>query len=364
MSSEPVINILVRMPNWLGDCVMAMPALRHLSESMPGARIFLAGREQFRQLFRDQAGVAGFVQAPSSGFGQLMKGMSDTRRSVRDAGLPAIDLGLLFTNSLSTAAWMWRTGATHRVGYDLDCRRFFLTHPVPCGGLETSWHFVRYYLWLATFAESILREAEAVSPRQVEPLADYMLPALRVGEESREAAAALLRECGLEGRYAVIAPASAYGPVKDWPAEHYRELVKTINRDYKLPVAVTGGGGQAEICQSIADGQKAAVNLAGRTSLDQFAGLLADAALFVGGDSGGAHVAGALRVPTVVIFGITNPTRTRPGGTRVRHIGDGEDRDVKLSTPSAREKARKALEAIAPDRVAAAAGEAMQHDQR
>lgn len=352
------------MPNWLGDCVMAMPALRHLAESIPEARIFLAGREPFRRLFSDQAGVSGFVQAPSSGFGQLMKGMSDTKRYVADAGLPAIDLGLLFTNSLSTAAWMWRTGATHRVGYDLDCRRFFLTHPVPCGGLETSWHFVRYYLWLATFSESILRESETVRPRQVEPLADYMLPALSVGEESRESAASLLRECGVEGPYAVIAPASAYGPVKDWPPEHYRELVKILNHDFKLPVAVTGGGGQADVCRAIAADQKAAVNLAGRTSLDQFAGLLAGADLFVGGDSGGAHVAGALCVPTVVIFGITNPTRTRPGGTRVRHIGEGESRDVKLSTPSAREKAREALAAIAPDRVAAEAGEAMRHDQR
>ncbi|MDR1744446.1 MAG: glycosyltransferase family 9 protein, partial [Planctomycetota bacterium] len=278
------------MPNWLGDCVMAMPALRRLAESMPRARIFLAGREQFSRFFRDQEGVSGFVPAPSSGFGRLIKGMSGTKRAAREAGLPAVDLGILFTNSLSTAAWMWRIGARRRLGYDLDCRRFFLTHPVPCGEAERSWHFVQYYLWLAMIAPSVLHESGTTPSAPVECLP----PSIRVGDASREAALALLRERGFAGRqYAVIAPASAYGPVKDWPPDHYRELVKSVNRDAGLPVVVTGGADQADVCQAIADGQKAAVNLAGKTRLDEFAGLLAGASLFVGGDSGGAHAAGA-----------------------------------------------------------------------
>lgn len=348
-------NILVRMPNWLGDCVMAMPALRHLSETLPRASIYLAGRENFRGLFLAQPGVAGFVPAPASGFGKLVKAMSDTRRIVRDGGVgdAAVDLGLLLTNSISTAAWMWRCRAKVRIGYNRDGRRLFLTHPVPCGGVESAWHFVRYYLWLAKVAEGVAEESEGVASRQVQPLADYMTPTIAVAEAARQAAVGMLRSTGIDGAYAVIAPASAYGAVKDWPPAHYRALVGMINR-MGLPVVVTGASGQAATCQAIADGQRAAVNLAGKTTMDQFAGLLAEAALFVGGDSGGAHVAGALGIPTVVIFGITNPSRTRAGGPRVVALGKGEDKDVKLSTPEAREAAMRALAAITPDMVMAA----------
>ena len=357
--SSKTIDILVRMPNWLGDCVMAMPALRHLAETLPGSRIFLAGRRGFAELFSAQSGVAGFIEAPESGVGKLLKSMSDTRRIIRESGIPeGVDLGLLFTNSLSTAAWMWRSGARTRIGYDLDCRRFFLSHPVPCGGVEQSWHFVRYYLWLVKFAESVLSETGDIRTRQLEPLAEYMTPSLAVSEAMRDGAYRMLSEAGIAGDYAVIAPASAYGPVKDWPAEHYRALVERISGELSLPVVVTGGAAQRDVCESIVAGRRGVVNLAGRTGLGEFAALLAGSSLFVGGDSGGAHVAAALGVPTVVIFGITNPTRTCPTGKRVRMLGVGEERDVKLSTPKAREEALRALSAIAPSEVFAAACEA------
>ncbi len=350
--SKPV-HILVRMPNWLGDCIMAMPALRHLRETLPTAQLYLSGRRAFAGLFRCQPGVAGFVEAPDSGLGKLIKGMSDTRRIVRESGMSApIDVGLLLTNSLSTAAWMWRTGAEVRIGYDLDCRRFFLTHPVPCGGVEQSWHFIKYYLWLAQTLESILSADEEIPRRQVEPLAAYQYPTLCISDAGREEAAALRQSVGVSGPYAVIAPASAYGPVKDWPPEYYRELVSILNKQYGYSVLITGGRDQADVCQSIADGHAAAFNVAGQTSLDGFAALLADASLFVGGDSGGAHVAAALEIPTIVIFGITNPSRTRPTGLRVATLGEGEDKDIKLNTMEAREAAKLALSSIRPEKVA------------
>ncbi|MCD8139234.1 MAG: glycosyltransferase family 9 protein [Planctomycetaceae bacterium] len=346
-------NLLLRMPNWLGDCVMAMPAVRHLVETLPEARIYLGGREGFRNFFLAQPGVSGFVPAPDSGVGNLVKGMTATRRFLRDGGVPGgIDVGLLLTNSVSTAAWLWRLGANIRIGYNRDCRRLFLTYPVPCGGVESSWHFVRYYLWLAKFAEAVVFENEAATERHTEPLTDYMTPTIRVGDEARREAESLLVQLGVSERYAVFAPASAYGPVKDWPVRHYRDLASALVKQ-GMAVVVTGSAKQADVCAAVTEGIRGAVNLAGQTSLDAFAGLLAGASLFVGGDSGGAHVAGALGVPTVVIFGITNPTRTRAGGRRVVCVGDGEAVDVKLSTPAARKAAQAALEAIEPARVLA-----------
>lgn len=351
-SSTP--SILIRMPNWLGDCVMAMPAVQHLHTIFPDAKIYLAGREQFREFFSAQKGVTAFIPAPASGFGKLLRSMSETRRLVKEVAPSEndIDLGLLFTNSLSTAAWMWRSGTHSRVGYDLDCRRFFLTHPVPCGEVESGWHFVCYYLWLAKCAEAILRgEPGRFSDRCQNPNVEYSAPSVGVSERARSGARALLAQYGITGDYAVIAPASAYGPVKDWLPEHWRALVEIINNEFSIPVVVTGGEGQVEVCEQIASGQKAAVNVAGKTNMDVFAGVLAGAGAFVGGDSGGAHVAGALGIPTVVIFGITNPVRTCPGGRAVRILGGNSDLEIKLSSSEARRKAREVLAAISPEQV-------------
>lgn len=352
MAAKTPLNILVRMPNWLGDCIMALPAMRHLIDALPDAKIYLAGRRQFRDLFTCQPGVAGFVEAPGHGVDKLIKSMFQINRQFREAGLPErFDLGLLFTNSLWTAIWLLGTGAAARVGYNRNWRRFLLTHPVPCGGVESSWHFIRYYMWLAKFAESVLAEADPKSIRQVDSVESLLIPSLAVSEATRAESAALLKEFGIVGQYAVIAPASAYGAVKDWPPEHYRELVGWLNCERGLPVLVSGGAGQADVCTDIARDQQAAWSIAGRTNLTSFAALIAGATLFAGGDSGGAHVAAALGTPTLVIFGITNPTRTSPTGLRVRMIGAGKDTDVKLSTSEAREAARLALAGITPDMV-------------
>lgn len=351
-ASEP--SILIRMPNWLGDCVMAMPAVEYLHNAFPNARIHLAGREQFRELFSAQKGVAGFIPAPQSGFGKLLRSMSETRRIVKDA-IPEnneVDLGLLFTNSLSTAAWMWRAGTRTRVGYDLDCRRFFLTHPVPCGEVEAKWHFVRYYLRLAKFAQAALLNNEGdVSDRFAKPRVEHVAPSVTVSKRAREEAQRLLSGYGVTDDYVVIAPASAYGEVKDWPTGHWLELVGKIREELGLRVVVTGSEGQKEACGNIADGNEGVVNVAGRTDMDVFAGLLAGAGGFVGGDSGGAHVAGALGIPSVVIFGITNPARTSPGGRAVKVLGGEVGGEVKLSTPEARQRARETLLGIRPQTV-------------
>ncbi len=351
-------SLLIRMPNWLGDCVMALPAVAHVAAALPDANIFLAAREQFRPLLSTQPGVAGFLPAPGSGFRRMLRGIVEGKNAAR-AFLPAgrFDAGLLFTNSLSTAFWLWRIGADARIGYNTDGRRIFLTRPIPCGEAEKALHCTVYYRHLARIAEHVLRGSKGDALPALPPLSEPPpLPRLAVSAGSRERARRLLAERGVTGRYALLAPASAYGPVKDWPPAHYRELVKGLNRNHSLPVVVTGAGGQKEVCAAIAAEQDSAVSVAGETDLAAFAGLIAESALFVGGDSGGAHAAGALGIPTIVIFGITNPSRTRPLGEKVLLIGAGENRDVKLSTPEAREAAKKALAAIPPKRVLDAAG--------
>jgi heptosyltransferase-2 len=329
-----------------------------LAETLPDVRIFLSGRRQFRDLFAAQPGVAGFIPAPPSGIASLLRCLASSGNFPPEPGLPGrFDLGLLLTNSFSSAIWMWRIGVGNRIGYDRDCRRLFLTHPVSCGVIEKSWHSIHYYLWLARLAETEAVKSLETERREIASMAEYFSPKLKVGQVERLAAAGMLDQAGLAGRpYAVIAPASAFGQVKDWPPEHYRRLIEGLNRYFSLPVLITGGNNQLHVCAGIAMKQKAAVNLAGKTSIGSFAALLAGAQLFVGGDSGGAHMAAALGVPTLVIFGVTNPYRTCPVGVKVRIFG-GTDCDSDLRSGRNREKAAQILAGILPVQLLAAASD-------
>ncbi len=118
-----------------------------------------------------------------------------------------------------------------------------------------------------------------------------------------------LTELGLQrGAYAVFAPGSEYGPAKRWPAAHYAAAAARLN----LPVVLLGSGKEAELCQSIASTAHNCINLAGKTSLAQAIRALAASKIIVSNDSGLMHVAAALGVPQVAIFGSSSPLHTPP----------------------------------------------------
>jgi heptosyltransferase-2 len=345
------------MPNWLGDAVMALPALRYIRESLPRAGLHLAARPGLFDLLGTQPGVDGVIVSPPSAKPALIRCLVGGRRALPEewAGI-APALGVLFPNSLQSAVWLWRLGARRRVGYALDCRRLFLTDPLVRDGRVEMLHFTRYYLEVAQKAVGI---AAAFSDFAPPPILDrsFLLPRLGAPESGVEEARRLYAEGGGEGGYAVLAPMSAYGPVKDWPKEHYRQLAKALIDIFGLTPVVTGSAGQRDGCAAVLAGLPGGVNLAGRTSLPGFVGLIAGSRLFVGGDSGGAHVAAALCVPTLVIFGVTNPARTKALGPRVRMLGRGEAGAPDLSQAGIRARAEKALRDIAPAEAVAAIGD-------
>lgn len=333
------------MPNWLGDCIMAMPAVCRLMEAMPDEEVYLAARTAFGGVLAAQPGVAGFVPAPESGIWNMARSLA------RPAKGGAFDMGLLLPNSFSSALWLWRMRARMRIGYQTDGRRCLLTHPVPCGPIENQMHFNAYYLWLVHRALHVLGVTRQPPDYDVVQGEENTVPRLAASPAGVLAAESLRSRLGIVGPYAVLAPVSAYGPVKDWPADYYRVLAQHVVQRYGMPVLVTAGAKQTAAAQAIADGLEHVHSVAGQTGLESFLALLRDAALFVGGDSGGAHAASAFGIPTVVIFGITNPIRTRPNGLRTVRIGAGMDKDIPLDTPQAREMARQALSSITPDRV-------------
>lgn len=284
-------RVLVRLPNWLGDALMARPFLAALRTAAPRARITAAGPAALLELL---AGDAAWDEA-------LPWPRSPGAVSAR-AGKP--DAVFVLPPSFSSARIAWSTGAARRVGFSGEFRDALLTQAVrrPARGEA---HLACEYLSLL-----------GGTPRGLPAVAPLRLPAGAQGE-----AAELLGQAGLAGRpLAVLAPGALYGPAKRWPAERFAALADVLaGRGHA--VAVCGGTAERATCDAVAAAcGGAVVVLAGRTSLPVQAALCSRAAAVVSNDSGMAHLAGAVGAATVAIFGSTASAWTAPLGPRVRVV--------------------------------------------
>lgn len=319
---------------------MALPALSALRSAYPAGRLAVACRPQLSACFSADPAVSEVIPCPASG------GLKSLPQLWRDGGTlraRGFDSGVLLTNSFSTALWLWRAAPPLRLGYDRDGRGLLLTDAVPVTDGLAAAHMTDYYLHLA--ARLGANPGPGVPPpgAGTEPV----LPKLHVPKEGHTEAEALLQALKLPGRFALFSPASAYGPVKDWPEERYAETARRLYEDAGLVSLISGSAAQEGICARIAAlAGDAAANVASRTSLAGLMALAARAALFLGGDSGGAHVAAAVGTPTAVIFGITEPSRTRQLGPQVKLLGAGGEFTPDLDNPATRERARAALAAV------------------
>ncbi|MBN2712721.1 MAG: lipopolysaccharide heptosyltransferase II [Planctomycetes bacterium] len=336
-------SIIVRAPNWLGDCVMSLPVFDNLRKRFPRARIIAACRSHLAACYQAHGSVDETIICPQS-----ERGLGGLLALWRDGGKlkeRKIDTGILLTNSFSTAVWLWRSGARERIGFDRDGRGVFLTRKERVTPELAAAHQADYYLHLCGLAGAETKRTQ---------------PVLAVTPRGEKVAGSVIRRLGLtEKEYCLIAPVSAYGPVKDWPAKSFAEVSKKIRVEFGLPVLVTGIKSNFSACAEIADAAGDGVfNIAGETGVDGFLGLIAKAGIFLGNDSGGAHAAAACGVPAVVIFGITEPSRTRPLGEDVFIMGRGGAVTPDLKDKAVRKAAQEALEAISTDEVWEAVQEA------
>jgi len=279
-------RVLVRLPNWLGDALMARPLLLGLRASLPAARISAIGPEPILDLL---AGDGAWDEAHAW---PLRSGALEALRE------PRADAALVLTPSFSSAWFAFRTGAGRRVGFAHEGRSFLLTQAVRRGARGDR-HLSREF-------------AELGASLGIVPCAP--LPALPVSDAGREAAARLL---GLPPGtpYALLAPGASYGPAKRWPPARFAEAGRRMAEEgWKL--FACGGVGEKESCDEVA-AACGAVSLAGRTTLPVMAALCAGARAVVSNDSGMAHLAGAVGAATVAVFGSTSAAWTAPLGARV-----------------------------------------------
>lgn len=294
MDARPAVRqVFVRLPNWLGDALMARPFLAALRARERGAHITVAGPGPLVDLLAgDGAWDASFTWPPGDAAAR-------TWRAVRP------DAAYVLPPSFSSALHAWRAGARERVGFAADGRSPLLTRAVrrPSRG---DLHLAAEYL-------ALLGPPPAGAP----PLP----PPLPAPGGAAEQAAALLRAAALADRpLALVAPGAIYGPAKRWPAGRFAEVARALAAR-GFAVAACGGGADREACEAVAQAAPDAVtSLVGRTSLPVQAALCARAAIVVSNDSGMAHLAAAMGARVVAIFGSTSSAWTAPLGARVRIV--------------------------------------------
>ncbi|MBN1939793.1 MAG: lipopolysaccharide heptosyltransferase II [Candidatus Aminicenantes bacterium] len=288
------MKIIVRTPNWLGDTLMALPAVESLRRHDSGAEVWIAAPPRVRDVFAGpEIGLPLFSGTPGSGANDPLRPASAVRAARFDAGL-------LLTNSFGSAMTLALARVPERWGYNRDGRGILLTRPVPFRRKEEPVHMVRYYLDL------------------VEGLGfSTVPPEIRLSPTSEETALArsLLLAAGLDPArpLVVLHPGAAYGPAKRWPAERFSALARLLQDRRTVEIAVTGTEQDRPLAETVRAGLlRPAADLTGKTTLRGLLAVAAEAAVFVTNDSGPMHLANALRTPVVALFGPTDPAVTAP----------------------------------------------------
>lgn len=298
-------KILVRATNWVGDAVMSLPALRAIRSRFPDAEITVLARPWVADLYARESWCSRILPYTA---GRGLHDMAGKFRAAAELRRERFDCAILLQNAFEAAALVWLARIPVRIGYDRDGRGPLLTRAVkvPKPG-ETPVHQRYYYLELLRRAGLIERVPEVDAIR------------LEGADGAGEAGRPLL-----EGAVVGVSPGAAYGSAKRWLPERFAESAVKLAREFGGGVAVFGTRDERPLCEQvtalIAAQGVAARNFAGDTSLRQFIEMAAACRVFLTNDSGSMHIASALGVPTVAIFGATDHVATGPTGPLARIV--------------------------------------------
>jgi heptosyltransferase-2 len=303
--SEPR-RLAIRSPNWLGDAVMALPATGAVRRAFPDAHITVAAPASVAPLFRDS----------TNGQPDDVLTIADRKQEASALAARGFDTILLLPNSFRSAWAARRAAIPARWGYATAFRRPLLSRAVarPRGRLHQS----QYYLELVRgLGLEALPESPRVQPRR----------------ETAARAEAFAAAQGMAAATVVgFAPGAAYGHAKRWPPSRVADLIVRLTRETGAVCVLFGAAGDRSAGREIESSLPAdvrAVNAIGRTDLRLLAGLVARCAAFVSNDSGAMHLAAALGIPVVAIFGPTDERVTAPLGGPSR---DGRHAEPEILT--------------------------------
>jgi heptosyltransferase-2 len=301
MSTNPS-RLVIRAPNWLGDAVMALPALAAVRAALPQTHITIAAIAPIAPMFEEETSAR-----PD---GVLTIGDRAKESALLASG--EFDAALLLPNSFRSAWDAFRARVAERWGLSGNLRGMLLTRAIarpghvgrPFTGRHAKIHQSAYYLALV--------RGLGFEPRE-------SMPRIAVRPHTAARAEALLSRQAIDPRARIVgfAPGAAYGHAKRWPPSRVAQVIERLVRDHHATGVLVGAAGDRDAGREIESALPAGtrvVNLIGQTDLRQLIGVLARCAAFVSNDSGAMHLAAALGIPVTAIFGPTDERVTAPLG--------------------------------------------------
>jgi heptosyltransferase-2 len=301
MNSTPVYaNILIRVPNWLGDSMMASPVVSVVHKAFPQSRINILSKPNMASFWRGFSEVHEVLV--------IEKGLDGTIGTIREIKKRKFDIALALPTSFSSAFLLFAADIPVRVGWGGEGRDLFLTNVVPAPKPRQK-HLVWEYLELVHRG---LGRPMASSAIQLSFPLDS-----KISQEVKN----LLKSLKVNSKLGLVAlgPGATCGPAKRWPLAYWKRLIPKILKSGKETLLVIGGKEEREYLSDLwkdfpEKDAKRLVSLVGKTDTRVLAGVLDECKLLITNDTGPMHVAAAVGTLTVAIFGSTSPTWTRPFG--------------------------------------------------
>ncbi len=289
-------KILIVPPNWIGDAVLSLPVIDASVKFWPDSELTVLARTGVAEIFAAREPTVQVLeykrQAGIQRLGQLLELGRRLRRL-------HFHLALLLPNSLSSALVVWFAGVPERVGYATDGRGWLLTHRLKSRRKERGLHQGDYYIHLIN----------SLGASQID-----RIPWLRLKPQIVKRALSLLRELGIGKDELLIGvhPGAAYGETKRWFPERFAAALERLQKPGRR-FFIIGGPGEEHLAEQISGKMRhSPINLVGKTTVVEALGLISQCDLFLSNDSGLMHVAAALGVPQVALFGSSDPQKTAP----------------------------------------------------
>lgn len=293
-------KILVRATNWVGDAVMSLPALRALRERYPHAHIAILAKPWVGDLYGREPFCNEVIPYSPKTLGEKWA----VGRSLAKCGF---DMAILLQNAFEAAAIAYAARIPERIGYARDGRGFLLTKAIAVP--EKKEHERFYYLELLKRAGTIEHIPESDAIR------------LDGATAARVAGEARFRAMGMGETIIGVSPGAAYGSAKRWLPERFAEAANRIAKELGAQVAIFGSAAERDVCEQVASAVTVPVHdFAGETTLGEYIDLAAASTVYLTNDSGPMHIASALGLPTVAIFGATDHVTTGPTGPLARVV--------------------------------------------
>jgi lipopolysaccharide heptosyltransferase II len=297
-------KILVKGTNWIGDVFLSLPAVYSLKHIFPNAQIDIAVKRPLGELFS-----VGLGSDVINSVIEYKTGLSGEIDFIKDVRARKYDLGVTFPRSMHSAMMLFAGGIKERVGYAADLRSPLLTRSVPRTDAIRSVHQIEYY-----------RNLVSVLGNPGPPV----IPVLTLKAKDEVKGVDILKAHGISEKVVKVSmgpliginPGAAYGTAKMWYPERYAETADRLAKEFGGRVVIFGGPGDVEIAEEVMSLMDLAkippILVAGKTSITELISLISLMDVFITNDSGPMHIAAALGVPIVSVFGSTNHVTTAP----------------------------------------------------